>query len=257
VKCPLNSASFLEAVNLFVKRNDLINVPYIGASVLDFYTENGRKTKCNGRYFFNFGTNKKITKYEILKRFGCREELGIVSDQPVDDIHMAPINGGLALWVDENEERIELSKKNIYRYPGYVSVNMPESRNYLPMLTPFVKMWLWARIWATFKNGKETIKTIESVKKLLSLAEDCLKMNGIEFETKVKEFVDYSYEIVFPVVEPIFPRYSSNIDEEYAKARFLDMEKRKEFIKNIAELWKKNIPIARHSEELIQNLWNI
>jgi len=257
VKCPLNSASFLEAVNLFVERNDLINVPCIGASVLGFYTEGGRKTKCNGRYFFNFGINKKITKAEILKRFSCREELGIVSDQPVDDMHMAPINGGLALWADENIERIELNKGGAYRYPGYVSINVPESRTYLPMLTSFVKMWLWARIWTMLKNRGATIKTIGSINKLLSLGEDCLKTDSMEFETKVREFVNYSYKTVLPIVEPIFPRYSSGIDEEYAKARFSEISNRKQSINNIAELWRRDMPIVRHSRELIQKLRSI
>jgi hypothetical protein len=170
---------------------------------------------------------------------------------------MAPINGGLALWVDENEERIELSKKNIYRYPGYVSINVPESRNYLPMLTPFVKMWLWARIWTMLKNKEETIQTIQSIDKLLGLAEECLNTDSVEFETKVREFIDYSYETAIPLAEPIFPRYSSGIDEEYVKIRFSDMFEREQSIQNIVEFWRRNIPIVRYSRELIQSLRDI
>ena len=239
----LDSASFEESLASF-SRYKRLPVSVMEGSWLKFH-----KGKYTGEHFFNYGINKLRSGYEILATLNCNPNLIInrkkievmtYSDTKRPDIYLREFVGlaGMSLWADKTVQKGLQTESNI------IEMNIPETLDDMRILTYPIKYFFRSMI-ITLKNSPiELNSATASVKSLIALGKECLKVRDEEqFEEKVREFRRSSQKTLALLSKFDFPRYSAGINLKYLDLLAeRKMKEKKETISDILDIYTQNFP---------------
>jgi hypothetical protein len=243
-----NSASFIPSLKFF-SQYKYLPISYIDGSWLEF--KNG---KFNGKWFFNFGPNKFNTGIKRLRNLNCYPDLRMnlvrenitLSDSRTSDRYFRKFVGlgGMSVWLDERiQERMNCHPKE---KPEIVEINIPEALKDMRIFSSLLKWFYRIRIITLKTNQRQLGDASKSVRELISLGEECLNLTDEKiFNMKLKEFQNSSPAALNSLSTFDFPRYSTGIDFKYLELLGeSEMEKKKEILSSIIELYKTNFPEA-------------
>jgi len=251
-----NSASFTDSLTSFSQYKRL-PVSLIKGSWLDFH-----KDKFTGRHFFNYGSNKFASGTEMLTQMNCIQDLRIkkskldivtLSDTRVPDIHFRKFVGlgGMSMWMDKSIQR------GLLTYPSPVlEVNIPESLNDMRIFAHPVKYLYRAKVITLLGSPEELKAASKVVKGVVGVGQRCIGISNEEiFNSEVRNFVTFSQKALAVLSKFDFPRYSTGIDFKYLELlSHKDMQRRKEIISEILDIYLNNFPEALSEEDWLTKL---